>query len=189
MKNYNLDKFNTKESMNKSSNNKFDLDKEYTLKAKKCIYISIGIFIFSFCTYIFFLTGKYKYFSFSNYTNVENSLFDFGLIIEILSFISLITSLFFINKGKKDYAKRFLIISMFCLASLIAYDVVSLILNIDDITIFSIGFTGYSVVTYIRSFSLDLILNILYMASSYKSLAKSEGNTDYNSSTDWFYEK
>lgn len=189
MENYNMDKFNNKENMNKNSNNKFDLNKEYTLRAKKYIYISIGIFIFSFCTYIFSLTGTYKYFSFSNYTNAENSLFDFGLIIEILSFISLITALFFINKNKKDYAKRFLIISMFCLASLIAYDIVSLILNIDETTLFSVGITGYSVVTYIRAFSFDLILNILFMANSYKSLAKSEGSTDYNTSNDWFYEK
>lgn len=93
----------------------------YSEKAINILKICIGIFIFSFITYMIAI------FILSN--------FDFGFIFEIISFIFTLLTIHKIKSNNYTSARTCIIIAMLPLGWLIIYDLFNLLANIKEVFI------------------------------------------------------
>lgn len=137
----------------------------YIEKAKKYLSISLGLFIFSFFTYI--------------PTYLSENL-DFGFYIELISLLFTLITMFLITKSAIGVAKTTNIISVILLLCLFVYDILFFLIHLEYF-IFDLYYN-----LAIETLALAL-MRILF--KSYKSLCKSHGDKTYEESTDWFYDK
>lgn len=154
------------------------IKKIYTDKASKLLKITFFVLIFDFLTYLFFgLLGE----------------FDFGVIFEIIAFIFVINAYNIIEKQSIDRAKTNIIIAMVPIGWLLIYDFIDLLSHsgqiIEEITRYysSLDFMFYEYTLDLVDITLVLIMLFLFL--SYRSLCKALGDKRYKESTDWFYDK
>lgn len=99
--------------------NRLHIKKVYKEKIRNLLKLCIGIFMFSFFTYI---VGIWRY-----------GQFDFGLIFEIISFVFIIIAYRKIEQNDFDAIKKSTIIAMIPLGWLVIYDLIGLLVNIDEV--------------------------------------------------------
>lgn len=99
--------------------NRLHIKKVYKEKIRNLLKLCIGIFMFSFFTYI---VGIWRY-----------RQFDFGLIFEIISFVFIIIAYRKIEQNDFDAIKKSTIIAMIPLGWLVIYDLIGLLVNIDEV--------------------------------------------------------
>ena len=158
--------------------NKEHIEKINSEKAVNILKFCIIIFIISFITYAIALF-------FCN--------FDFGLIFEIISFIFTILAM---NKIKvQDYskAKTYTIVAMVPVGWLIIYDLINLLVNIEEVIVELIHYYTsfdqffYYIEPYLYDVTLVAIIILLFVA--YKSIRRADGTDKNTDPTDAFYEK
>ena len=144
--------------------NKKHIEKINSEKAVNILKICVVIFIISFITYAIALF-------FGN--------FDFGLIFEIISFIFTILAM---NKIKvQDYskAKTYNIVAMVPVGWLIIYDLINLLVNIEEVIVELIHYYTsfdqffYYIEPYLYDVTLVAIIILLFVA--YKSIRRADG--------------
>lgn len=144
--------------------NKKHIEKINSEKAVNILKICVVIFIISFITYAIALF-------FGN--------FDFGLIFEIISFIFTILAM---NKIKvQDYskAKTYTIVAMAPVGWLIIYDLINLLVNIEEVIVELIHYYTsfdqffYYIEPYLYDVTLVAIIVLLFVA--YKSIRRADG--------------
>ncbi len=99
--------------------NRLHIKKVYKEKIRNLLKLCIGIFMFSFFTYI---VGIWRY-----------GQFDFGLIFEMISFVFIIIAYRKIEQNDFDAIKKSTIIAMIPLGWLVIYDLIGLLVNIDEV--------------------------------------------------------
>lgn len=99
--------------------NRLHIKKVYKEKIRNLLKLCIGIFMFSFFTYI---VGIWRY-----------RQFDFGLIFEIISFVFIIIAYRKIEQNDFEAIKKSAIIAMIPLGWLVIYDLIGLLVNIDEV--------------------------------------------------------
>ena len=132
-------------------------------KANVIILPAIGLLALSICTYIIpLLLGN----------------FDFGIIFEIISLISMLFTKHFINKYNENLSKTFIMVSIASLGWIIIYDVFIYLAD------------PYFIMPYDIYFLFDLlpIIVLLLQFRIYKNISKADNPEKYKESTDWYYE-
>ncbi len=154
------------------------IKKIYAEKAGKLLKWAFWILIFDIATYaLFIFLGD----------------FDFGVIFEIITFFFVIKSMNIIKEYSIDRAKTNIIIAMIPVGWLLIYDFIDLLSHlgqiIQELTRYysSSDFFFYEYTFDLVDITLLLIMLLLF--ESYRSLCKSTGDKRYKESTDWFYEK
>ena len=149
-------------STNSNNNNKIKqqqhIEKVYSTKAANVLKIYLSFMAFSLLTYLQSLFHGY---------------FDFGLILETLSFVFTLFSLKSIKKNDYPGCKRNIIISMIPIALLIIYDIVLAIVSINPFLI--------------SDYILYPINILLFIA--YGDICKATGNYQSTDYLETFYDK
>lgn len=137
-------------------------------KARNKIKVTITLTIISLLTYVVpFIFGD----------------FDFGLIFEIITLVSIFIAKSYMSKYDEIRSKRFIIIAMIPIGWLLIYDLISIfayVSNVWDLAILGIDYYLGEILT---------ILNIMVLYMINKDLAKADNPIKYKESTDWFYER
>ena len=136
--------------------NKELLKETYNYKAKKFLYISLGISIFNLITYLIAL---------------GSGMFDFGMIFEL---ITLIITYIAIKKIKNNQsAKKQVIIAMIPIILLLAYDFVILCVNIpvilNELKFYYSSTIFYNFIYFLDLVDLTLVAILVCLNISYRS--------------------
>lgn len=108
-------------------------------------------------------------------------IFDFGLILEGISLVSLIIARMFMSEYDCTKAKIFNVVAIIPIVIVLLYDFISMYITE--------GFVG--TMLYADRYvwlELELILYVLVLGSAQFSLLKADEPEKYKESTDWFYE-
>lgn len=163
---------------NNDIENQKHIEKIYANKATNLLKICIILSIVSGLTY---LIGILSY----------NS-FDFGLILEIVSFIFIIFAISKINQNNLQSGKRNTIIAMIPLLLLVIYDLLHLLSNINEVTVNVIEYyTSFDQFFYYLEpylFDVTSVASIFLLFKAYFSLSKADGSTKINNYVDNFYD-
>lgn len=153
--------------------------KIYIDKAINLLKFCIGIFIFSGLTY---LIGIFAY----------NS-FDFGLILEIISFIFVVLALNNIKQDNLSSGKKNTIIAMIPVGWLVIYDFIILLANSGEVLVEIISyFLSFDQFFYCLEpylFDITLIISIVLLYKTYSSLCLADGSKKSSNYIDSFYDK
>lgn len=109
-------------------------------------------------------------------------IFDFGMVFEAISLISIIIARKYMLKYDSSKAKKYTYISMVAIGWILIYDIIILIVNIQSLA--DILVLGYE--QLIMEILSILYINLLFLIT--RDLAKAENPIKYKESTDWFYE-
>ena len=158
--------------------NKEHIKKVYTEKAINLLKVSLGLGIFSLCTYI---VGIFLYQS-----------FDFGCIFEIISFVFVLLAYLNVQKNNWQSSKRNVIIAMLPLGWLLVYDFIHLLVHLNEVLPEIVGyymsFDQYFYYLGPYLFDFTLIDSLLLLYKTYSSLCIADGTRKDNSFVDTFYD-
>lgn len=148
------------------------------------IYIDKSLNLLNICKIVLLLSGLTYVIGFLIYNN-----FDFGLILEIISFVFIFIAYYKILDNNLAAGKRCIIISMLPIIWLIIFDFIFLFLNL--VAVFndtsSIRQFLYQLEAYIFDISLFIITILLY--KSHSSLNKADETKKSNNYLENFYDK
>ncbi len=159
--------------------NKKHIKEIYKEKAIKLLKIFIIISILSGISYVF---GILIYKS-----------FDFGLIFEIISFVFIVFAINNIKQSNFKLGKKDIIIASIPIVWLIIYDFINLIAHINEVLIevakyyMSLDEYFYYLEPYL--FDVTLVINVILLYKTYKSLNIADGTEKGENYIENFYDK
>jgi hypothetical protein len=108
--------------------------------------------------------------------------FDFGVILEVISLVSLLIARRYMTQYDEKRSKRYIVCSIISIGWILIYDAIILILSIRN---------AADIVLLGDYFFFGEIISILYIITLFainRDLAKADNPVKYKESTDWFYE-
>ena len=148
------------------------------------IYIDKSLNLLNICKIILLLSGLTYVIGFLIYNN-----FDFGLILEIISFVFIFIAYYKILENDLTAGKRCIIISMLPIIWLIIFDFIFLFLNL--VAVFndnsSVRQFLYQLEAYI--FDISLFVKAILLYKSHSSLNKADETKKSNNYLENFYDK
>lgn len=156
-----------------------NVEKIYKEKSIKLLKICQGFLCFSF---LFYIVGIFLF----------NS-FDFGLILELITFCVILFTIFKIKQNDFRLSKKTTVIAMLPLIFLILYDFINLLINIEEVTLEVIGyylsFDRYFY--YIQPYLYDVlsVTIVILLFRVYSSLNFADGSKKHDNYVDSFYDR
>ena len=109
--------------------------------------------------------------------------FDFGIIFEIASLVTLLIARNFMSSYNEIWSKRFVKCSILLIVWILIYDILFLFSYIESIY-------DLFIISYIYIFrEMILVLYVIMLLRVNKSLSKADNPLKYRENTDWFYEQ